>query len=303
MGSPLRLSLVGGSARDAARAWAVVRDDVEQTEASISRWRERSGLTQLNRAAGTGWVAVDRRLSAMLAASARAQRISGGRFDPRVIARLEALGERAGVRLPEPPGAGPAGSKAGWLLLDPRRAMARLAVPVDSGGIGKGLALRWALAAVRHAGLVRSGLLLEAGGDIVTRGEAPQGGAWQIGVEDPSGSSQPLAVIAATHAAVATSSVAVRRWMTADGRAVHHLIDPRTGEPGGDGLTAVTVVAADPAWAEVWSKTLFLAGRQGVGDEARRRGLAAWWVEADGTLHLSPAARSLTSWSSADRAA
>ena len=44
-------------------------------------------------------------------------------------------------------------------------------------------------------------------------------------------------------------------------REVHHLIHPRTGEPGGDGLLAVTVAAPDPAWSEIWSKTLFLAGR------------------------------------------
>jgi thiamine biosynthesis lipoprotein len=302
MGSPLRLTLVGGSSRDAARAWAMVRDDVERTEASLSRWREKSGLSQLNLAAGTGWVAVDGRLSAMLAASARAHRVSDGRFDPRVITRLEALGERAGIPLPEP-GGGANSSKAGWLLVDPRRRMARLAAPIDSGGIGKGLALRWAIDAIRRAGLMRSGLQLEAGGDLVIHGEAPQGGAWQIGVEDPNGSRQPLAVIAATDGAVVTSSTAVRRWTTDDGRAVHHLIDPRTGEPGGDGLMAVTVAAADPAWAEVWSKSLFLSGRLRIGDEVRRRGLAAWWVEADGSLHLSPAARPMTAWCAADHAA
>lgn len=90
--------------------------------------------------------------------------------------------------------------------------------------------------------------------------------------------------------------VGVRHWQTDDGRTVHHLIDPRTGEPGGDGLTAVTVLGTDPAWAEVWSKALFLSGARGIGNEARRRGLAAWWVEADGSLHLTPAARQHTVW-------
>jgi len=39
----------------------------------------------------------------------------------------------------------------------------------------------------------------------------------------------------------------VRAWLAPDGRRVHHLLDPRTGEPGGDGLVAVTVAAPDPA--------------------------------------------------------
>ncbi len=302
MGSPLRLTVVGLSRSAAARAWALARDDIAATEASISRWRVESGLSALNRAAGDGAVPVDRRLVRMLATAARAQRVSAGRFDPRVIRRLEALGDRAGIPLPEA-GNDPTGTGAPWLGLDPRRGLAALAVPIDSGGIGKGLALRWALTALRRAGLEGAGLLLEAGGDLVTRGQAPQGGPWQIGIEDPSGSDQPLAVISTFDTAVATSSIAVRRWMTSDGRSAHHLIDPRTGEPGGDGLSAVTVVGTDSAWAEVWSKSLFLAGRRLIGDEARRRGLSAWWVEADGSLHLSPAARTQTSWTAADRAA
>ena len=88
-------------------------------------------------------------------------------------------------------------------------------------------------------------------------------------------------------------------WLT-DGRPVHHLLDPATGQPGGDGLLAVTVAASDPAWAEVWSKTLFLAGRGGIADLARRRGLAAWWSGEDGSLEMTPAARVRTVWVAAE---
>ena len=80
------------------------------------------------------------------------------------------------------------------------------------------------------------------------------------------------------------------------GRSVHHLIDPTTGLPAWNGLLAVTVAALDPAWAEVWSKTLFLAGRRDIADEARRRALAVWWVTDDGSLTMTPAARSVTIW-------
>ena len=46
----------------------------------------------------------------------------------------------------------------------------------------------------------------------------------------------------------------------------------------------------DPAWAEVWSKVLFLGGRRAIANEARSRGLAAWWVADDGSLEMTPAA-------------
>lgn len=302
MGSALRLTTVGLAPEAAARAWETATRDVEATERSLSRWRPDSGLSRLNARAGDGaCLPADRRLVAMLVAARRAQRRSGGRFDPRVVARLEALGEHAPVPLPAV--ADELGSDRAWLSADPRRGLVALRVPVDSGGIGKGLALRWAVRALARADLLGRGMLLEAGGDLVVRGQRAGGGPWQVGVEDPTGGHEPLAVISMTGGAVATSSIAVRRWTAPDGAPVHHLLDPRSGAPGGDGLLAVSVVMADPAWAEVWSKSLFLAGAREIGDEARRRGLAAWWVEADGSLHLTPAARQQTAWTAADRAA
>ena len=88
--------------------------------------------------------------------------------------------------------------------------------------------------------------------------------------------------------------------MGIEGRTVHHLIDPGTGEPGGAGLHSVTVAATDPAWAEVWSKALFLEGSDGIAGAARGRDLAAWWVTTDGALEMTPAARQRTTWVAAE---
>jgi thiamine biosynthesis lipoprotein len=62
----------------------------------------------------------------------------------------------------------------------------------------------------------------------------------------------------------------------------------------------VTVAGPDPAWAEVWSKSLFLAGVEGIGPLARSRGLASWWIRADGELEMTPAARLRTTWTATD---
>lgn len=300
MGSPLRLTVVGLAPAAARRAWRVVVEDVERSEAALSRWRAESALSRLNATAGSDtWADVDRRLYVALSAAARAQLLTDGRFDARVISRLEALGERAGVPLPEIPVI----RNEPWLERDPRGRRVRLAAPIDSGGIGKGLAVRWAAAALARAGLSGAGLLLEAGGDLFAKGQPPEGTGWRIGIEERAVDDEPLAVIEIERGAVVTSSTAVRRWSAPDGATIHHLIDPATGDPGGDGLQAVTLLASDPAWAEVWSKALFLAGPRRIADEARARGFAAWWVEADGTLHMSPAARAVTIWTRADRAA
>ena len=175
---------------------------------------------------------------------------------------------------------------------------------IDLGGVGKGLAIRWA----SERAILRlpqdAGLLLDAGGDVVAAGQPPPGG-WSVGIEDPAAAdpavAEPLAVLALDGGAIATSSVRVRHWVGSDGRAVHHLLDPRTREPARTGLIAVTVVAPDPAWAEVWTKALFLAGREEIGAEARARGLAAWWVDAGGHLGMTPEARLRTAWAAEAR--
>jgi thiamine biosynthesis lipoprotein len=308
MGSPLRLSVVGAEPDVAAAAWRLVSDEFEASEEAMSRFRDSSDLTVVNRAAGTGrCIQVDRRLARALATADRARRITRGRFDARVLVDLERLGY-AGVDVdivgPDraAPATEPSGSVGGWLTVDPRTATVGVVRPVDLGGIGKGLALRWAWRLVERTGLLSSGggALLEAGGDLVAGGPAPQGGPWVIDIEDPAGGSLAVAVIAVPDGAVATSSVLVNRWTSVDGRAVHHLVDPRTGEPGGAGLLSVTVAGRDPAWAEVWSKSLFLYGAEGIAAVARGRGLAAWWVHEDGRLEMTAGARARTMWVAAE---
>ena len=58
----------------------------------------------------------------------------------------------------------------------------------------------------------------------------------------------------------------------------------------------MTVAGLDPAWSEVWSKSLFLAGRDRIGEEARTRGLAAWWVDERGRMEMTPEARLCSEW-------
>jgi thiamine biosynthesis lipoprotein len=298
MASPLRLRACA-SPGAAARAWAGVVDEFEACEAAMSRFRDSSELTALNRSSATGRpVRVGRRLERALVTADRARRVTEGRFEPRVLMDLERLGYPGGVALPTLPASPGLTLSSRPAAANPvvgRAAPGALVVehPIDLGGIGKGLALRWAGDRIAASGVTR--FLLEAGGDLVARGASPEGGPWQIGIEDPGGGREPLAVVSVADGAVATSSVRVHAWV-ANGRAVHHLLDPKTGEPAELGLVAVTVAGPDPAWAEVWSKSLFLAGRDDIAGEARRRGFAAWWVTSDGGLEMTPAARMRTAW-------
>lgn len=307
MGSPIRLTVVDDGAHppgSTEAAWTTVLTSLEASEQAMSRFRPTSDLTGLNRLAGTGRASAPTpRLRRALAAADRARRITDGRFDPRVLADLDRLGYR-GADIGRPAGSirvgsvGPgADAAATYVVVRTGRDRISLPRPVDLGGIGKGLGLRWAADDLCRLGWAN--VLLEAGGDLVGLGIGPDGKPWRVGLEDPLDPTDHLAVIDVVDSAVATSSVRVHRWVTG-GRSVHHLLDPRTGEPAHTGLLSVTVAGPDPAWAEVWSKVLFIGGRASIAAEARARGLAAWWVADDGSLEMTADARRRTAWVAAE---
>jgi thiamine biosynthesis lipoprotein len=258
MGSPLRLQVTSGSVSRAGleRIWASVVAEFGAAEGELSCFRPDSALSRLNQSAGQWiWATASPRVYRFLVLAAQATRKSRGRFDPRILDALAGLGHpglaSAPTRSVPEAGPGPRGSdERAWLATDGRTHRVKLESAVDSGGLGKGLALRWAWRGIQDA-LGEAGALLEAGGDIVGQGSGPDGSPWRIRIEDPDGSSTPLAVLSLLDGAVCTSSIARHQWLDPAGGLVHHLIDPETGRPGGSGLRAVTVAGPDPAWTEV----------------------------------------------------
>ncbi len=291
----------------ATSALDAAQDVFRRVEAACTRFESTSPLMQAN-VAGRHWRRVPRECVDAVAEAAKAHRVTGGLFDPRVLGSLQRIGYSAS--LPFEAGSVSVSSTATAHGNTERRVRVRWKpgvsreqsavrigrVPIDLGGIGKGLAVRWAAAELRLAGRAS---LIQAGGDCYADGHGLDGEGWSIAVEDPFGASEPIAVLRLSDCAVATSSLRLRRWVV-DGRAVHHLIDPRTGSPADSGLVAVTVVDADPAMAEVWSKALFVAGRGELRRIAVRHKIAALWVDEDGRVSCSRAMRPYLLWQAID---
>lgn len=300
MGSEITIQVVPGRSPDGDLIEALTEalDIFHEVDRHCTRFNPDSSLMRANAAAGS-WCEVSQVCFDALAAAAEAYRATEGRFDPRVHDDLVRLGYDRSRRL------GPMSDRAEEVL-QPRvelpvwepefRASTREVrlgpAAIDLGGIGKGLAVRAAAGRLMHLG---AGSLIEAGGDCWCEGSAPDGGSWRLAVEDPHGGALPVAVLTLADLAVATSSIKVCSW-TVGSTQVHHLIDPRTGQPGGSGLAAVTVIANDAAVAEVWSKTLFLAGAEAIADEARRRGVAAIWVESNGRVGFAAEVEPFVLW-------
>jgi len=286
MACDITVHALTGDGRSAAAAVDRALSVFPAVDAACTRFDPDSPLMRVN-ARPDRWHRVPPLLFRAVEEAHRAYERTHGRFDPRVLRALVDLGyDRslpfAGGDVSTPGSRRRRPSPGPWrprFRGGDRPELHLGGEPIDLGGIGKGLAVRWAAEALDgHL----DAYLVDAGGDCACRGAGPDGHGWRIGVEDPRPEpGPPLAVIEVRDRAVATSSIRLRRWRSG-GTAAHHLLDPATGRPGGAGLLAVTVIADDPAEAEVTSKALFLAGRAGVAGEARRRNAAALWVDTDG---------------------
>ena len=68
-----------------------------------------------------------------------------------------------------------------------------------------------------------------------------------------------MAQLCLHHKALATSTIARRRW-SYDGQLKHHLIDPRTGQPAQTDAVSVTVIADRTVMAEIYAKVALILG-------------------------------------------
>lgn len=283
--------------RHARRVLAAGRAEVEACERTLSRFDPSSDLSRLNDAAGK-WVDVDSRLADALRLALRGRKATGGRFDPTILPALVAAGyDRTYEELEERPGRAASGWRAGAeveVAPDADRARVERGAAVDLGGVGKGYSADRVLLAMRDAWDRLPGALVDLGGDIAVWGSPPDSGPWRIAVADPRRPGGSLGTVRIEEGGVATSGRHARRFGA--GRALHHLIDPATGAPALEGPLAVTVVAPDPAWAEIHATALAVSSLERARVHvAGLSGVSAFWVppigapEQLGVLPLEPA--------------
>jgi FAD:protein FMN transferase len=264
MGSHAHVVVVGDRA-ESILALALTR--IADLERRWSRFVPSSEVSTLNSRRGVPTiVSADTRLlveRALLAAE-----LTDGRFDPTMVDTIEALGydrdfsrvrgERSLLRPTHGSGLGVAG--AAGIRVESTLDAITLPVDVgfDPGGIGKGLAADLVVTELMEAGA--AGAMVNLGGDLRVEGTAPTPDGWVIGIEEPCDSARNVATVTVRRGAVCTSSRFRRRWTSADGHDLHHLIDPMSGMPVQHPIATITVVAGEAWWAEALTKALFVAG-------------------------------------------
>jgi len=270
MGTEIELLVQAEGADDAL---AAAESEFHRLEALLSRFRDDSELSQLNR---DGSIDAGPDLLRVVELALAARERTGGRFDPTVHDAVVAAGyDRTFTAVPAagPAAGGPPLPAGGALRIAGNRIELDAGVRIDLGGIGKGYAAERAAEPLATAGQC----LVNAGGDIATRG-----GSWLVGVTTGDGT----LTLELSGSALATSGRDRRVWRRG-GRELHHLIDPVTGDASASDVMHITVIAADAVDAEVLATSLFLAGMNAAAAAADAAGVPVVLVGEDGQTLLA----------------
>ena len=147
---------------------------------------------------------------------------------------------------------------------------------LDFGGIAKGYAIGLIASYLQQQGFEH--YLINAGGDLLTSGNK-FGKAWRIAIQDPFKPGAIANIELIGRHSLFTSGNYQRFYRKGNNR-VHHIIDPRTGNPSAH-ISSATVLTIDPVLADVSATTLMIGGLESPGPLAQSLGVGDYFIVSE----------------------
>ncbi|GGE59925.1 FAD:protein FMN transferase [Streptosporangium jomthongense] len=259
-----------------------------QVDRSMSRYREDSELSGLNRQAAVNPVPVSPDLFRVLAKAREVAELSSGAFD----VSFGSIGYLYDYRAQQQPSDEEIRSRLDRInyqdiMLDEANQTVffrRKGLLVDLGGIAKGYAVdlgieRLVQAGVRHA-------RLSAGGDMRLLGDK-RGRPWLVGVRDPRSDKRNAVVLPLANLAISTSGDYERFFINDQGERVHHILSPGTGKSV-RGVQSVTIIGNDALTTDGLSTAVFVLGpEKGLEMIEKLPGIDAIIIDDQRVMHFS----------------
>ncbi len=272
----------------ADQALALITEDIQELDEACSRFRHDSELRRLERDGGGRPVVVGPLLYELLEVSRSVAVLTAGVVDPTVGSALVELGydrdfdELGALESDRAPRLEPA---PGWwrIRLDPERRSVSIppGIRVDLGSTAKSFAAD--RGARRLSEALGCGILVNLGGDIAVSGPTPPGG-WAVGIAPVCTASLETVdeVVAISTGGLASSGTTARAWVR-NGRTVHHVIDPLTGDSARPVWSLVSATAQSCVEANAWTTAAVVWGDDAVGNLSAL-GVSARLVGSDGSV-------------------
>lgn len=267
MGTRVEVIVRGSDSTDFSRSIDEAFKVIREIERKMNRFDPDSELNRINTFAGTGEIKISPDMMNVLVAADRANRLSGGAFDPTVGPAMK-LWSRTPTRLPTQDEISSIRILVGWnnvIINTPRQSITTSAgVSLDLDGIAKGYSADKALDVLRRMGIPAA--LVNAGGDVAcysSVGYPP----WKVGISDPTRAvGKPILTLQIANGALATSGAAWRYWETG-GKKYPRIIDPATLLPPENPPVSASAYAENDTDADAWATAAIVLGEKIVNFE------------------------------------
>lgn len=276
---------------DPAQADVIARSVLSvfhQVDHQMSRYRDDSELSRVNREAAAGPVPVSSSLFRVLSKAREVSELSHGAFD----ITFGSVGYLYDFRKHRKPTddelqQGLAGVDYRSVELDAETQAVRFRHPgtvTDLGGIAKGYAVDLGIERLRQAGIRYA--RLSAGGDMRLLGNK-RGRPWVVGVRDPRAENREAVRLPLEEVAVSTSGDYERFFIDESGERIHHILSPRTGKPV-HGVQSVTILGPDTLSTDGLSTAVFVLGvEQGLAMIEGLDGFDAIIIDEQRQMHFT----------------
>ncbi|MGQ0813054.1 MAG: FAD:protein FMN transferase [Gemmatimonadota bacterium] len=264
MGTTLRTTICTADRESAIAAIEAGFAEVRRLETVLSSWQPNSQIGRVNTAPANAQVPITTELAALLKEASHWVAVTNGAFDPAIGALIDVWGFRAQPRVPARAEINAALTATGWS----RARVDSVAIVhgpsdwwIDTGGFGKGAALRSFANILRERGVREA--VIDFGGQLQIIGAASA-----VSIAHPQVRKHATTTLRLRDVSVATTSQS-ERYIEADGKRYGHVLDPRTGHPV-EAWGSVTVVMEDALAADALSTALFVMGPEAALQWAKR---------------------------------
>lgn len=237
-------------------------NEINRIEKLISSWDTKSQTTEINRNAGISPVKVDEELFLLIERCVTLSKLTDGAFDI-TYASMDEIWKFDGtmIEMPSEEAIRESIRKVGFnnILLDKKNKTVFLKLPhmkIGFGGIGKGYAADMAKKLLFEQGVV--GGIINASGDMTVWGTNLDGSEWNVAITNPLNKNKAFALMPIKEGAVVTSGN-YEKYVIFNGKRYSHIIDPRTGYPSTD-LVSATVFAPKAEIADALATSIFVMG-------------------------------------------
>lgn len=164
--------------------------------------------------------------------------------------------------------------------LDSSKVFLPAQMKLDLGAVGKGMVCDKMGAYLEGNPAVKAAIIT-VGGSVLTYGEKPEGGTWNVAIVHPREENAYLGTLSLNGTYYIATSGDYERYVESDGKRYHHIIDPDTGYPADSGVCSVTIVSDSGLLSDALSTACFVLGVDEGMALAREYGAQALFVTED----------------------